>query len=249
MMFELDADGAARRAAAETLARDVVAAAAAAVDDTGVLPEALLHAVRDVVPPRPARHAIDWVVALEALASASPTVALVAAGEALGVTAVPATAQWTGLRGADVDGLHAALAADPAWQLAVTASAVGAGRAAVVAAVAALKAARSAGPLGDAGQPLVADAATAIDASRLLLWDAAGAALESEAGAVARGLGRLHALESLATAFRAAERACGAEAFRPGAALERLRRDTSTLAMVLGDRAAATAAVAGAFPG
>lgn len=250
MTFELDTDSAARRDAAEAMAREAVAPVAGDADRTADVPAALRAAIRAVVPAPPAGAGSDWVVALEALAAASPTLALVAAGEALGATAVTTSAQWTGLRGADVDGLRAALAADGSWHLAVTATLVGAGRAAVEAGVVALKAAHAAGDSHPAGQPRVADAATAIDASRLLLWDAARHTLDSEAGRVARGLARLHALDALVGAFAAAEQACGAEAFRPGMPLERLRRDAATTAQVLGDEARATDAVAaGPFPG
>jgi len=248
MTFELDTDATARRAAADTVAREVVTPAASAADATAAVPAAVRDAVRAIVPAAPAAASLDWVVALEALAVVSPTVALVAAGEALGARSVSTTAQWTGLRGADVDGLRGVLADDPSWHLAVTATLVGAGRAAVEAAVAALKAARAAGGTA-AGQPLTADAATAVDASRLLLWDAAHQPLTAEAAPVTRGLARLHALDALTTALTAAEQACGAEAFRPGTPLERLRRDAQTVAQVLGDRVAAGDAVAaGTFP-
>jgi len=248
MTFELDADATARRSAAETVAREVVTPAAPAADAAAAVPAAVRGAIRAIVPTSPSAASVDWVVALEALAVVSPTVALVAAGEALGAPSVTTTAQWTGLRGADVDGLRGALADDPSWHLAVTATIVGAGRAAVEAAVAALKASRAAGGTA-AGQPLTADAATAVDASRLLLWDAARQPLTAEASRVTRGLARLHALDALTTALTAAEQACGAEAFRPGTPLERLRRDAQTVAQVLGDRAAAGDAVAaGTFP-
>ncbi len=243
MTFELDPDAAARRSAADMVAR-AAAAPAAAADAAADVPLAVRTAIRAIVPAAPVGATVDWVVALEALAAVSPALALVAAGEALGGAAVTTTAQWPGLRGVDVDGLHAAFAADASWHLAVTATLVGAGRGAVEAAVAALKAARAAGATAAAGQPLVADAATAIDASRLLLWDAASQGVGGDAARVARGLARLHALDALATAIAAAEQACGAEAFRPGTPLERLRRDAGTVAQVLGERAAAGEAVA-----
>ncbi len=249
MTFELETDAAARRDAADAVARDVVAPAAAGADHAAEVPASLRAAIRAIVPTAPAAASVDWVVALEALAVVSPTLALVAAGEALGAPAITTTAQWSGLRGADVDGLRAALGADPSWQLAVTATVVGAGRAAVEAGVAALKVSRAAGVTGHTGQPLVADAATAVDASRLLLWDAASQPIDAEATRIARGLARLHALDALATALTAAEQACGSEAFRPGTPLERLRRDGSTVAQVLGDRVReAEAVAAGTFP-
>jgi len=246
MTFELDSAAAVRRVAAEVAARDVVAPAAAAVDQTADVPVALRIALRAVVPAAPADAAVEWVVALEAIAAMSPALALVAAGEALGRAAVAATVQWPGLRGVDVDGLRAAFIDDPSWHLAVSATLVGAGRAAVGAGVAALRSSRAAGIGGHAGQPLVADAATAVDASRLLLWDAASQRSSAEAARAARGLARLLALDALTAALAAAERACGAEAFRPGTALERLRRDGATVAHVLGERDREGEAVAAA---
>lgn len=249
MTFELETEAAARRDAADAVARDVVGPAAAAADHAADVPSSLRAAIRAIVPAAPAAASVDWVVALEALAVVSPTLALVAAGEALGAAAITTTAQWNGLRGADIDGLRTALAADASWHLAVTATLVGAGRAAVEAGVAALKVSRAAGMTSHAGQPLVADAATAVDAARLLLWDAASQPLGAEATRVARGLARLHALDALTTALTAAEQACGSDAFRPGTPLERLRRDGSTVAQVLGDRAREAEAVAvGTFP-
>lgn len=244
MTFDLDPAAAERRDQALAVATDVVRPAADAIDVTVTVPPAVRDAMRTALPADPASAATDWVIALEALATVSPAMALVAAGEALGAPAVTSTAQWTGLRGVDVDGLGAALGDHVAWQLAVSATLIGAARAAVEAGVAALKAARAAGTVSDAGQPLVADAATAVDASRLLLWDAARYPAASEPAALARGLARAHALESVTLAWHAAERACGAEAFRPGAPLERVRRDALTTAQVLGDPAAALAAVA-----
>lgn len=243
MTFELDSDVAARRSAADEVAR-AAAAPAAAADAAADVPLAVRTAIRAIVPAAPAGASVDWVVALEALAAVSPALAIVAAGEALGGSAVTTAVQWPGLRGVDVDGLRAAFAADASWHLAVTATLVGAGRGAVEAAVAALKASRAAGATAQAGQPAVADAATAIDASRLLLWDAASQGVGGSTAGVARGLARLHALDALTTALAAAELACGPDAFRPGTPLERLRRDAATVAQVLGDRAAAGEAVA-----
>jgi Acyl-CoA dehydrogenase, C-terminal domain len=243
MTFELDTDAAARQAAADAAAR-AAAAPAAAADAAADVPLDVRTAIREIVPAAPAGASVDWVVALETLAAVSPALALVAAGEALGGAAVTTRAQWPGLRGVDVDGLRAAFAADPSWHLAVTATLVGAGRGAVEAAVAALKPSRAAGAAVQAGQPRVADAATAVDASRLLLWDAARQGVAGETTGVARGLARLHALDALTTALSAAEAACGAESFRPGMPLERLRRDATTVAQVLGERTAAAEAVA-----
>jgi Acyl-CoA dehydrogenase, C-terminal domain len=247
MTFELDQEASARRTAAEAVAREAAAHAVAA-DAAVDVPRDVRSAIGAVVPTSPADAPVHWVVAVEALAAVSPTLALVAAGDALGGESVATAAQWPGLRGVDVDGLRAAFASDVWWHLAVTATLVGAGRGAVDAAVVALKASRTTGTAA-AGQALVADAATTVDASRLLLWEAASHDADGESTRVARGLARLHALDALTVALAAAEQACGAEAFRPGAALERLRRDATTVAQVLGERALEGDAVATAtFP-
>jgi hypothetical protein len=246
MTFELDDVATACRAAAEACGRDVVGPAAAAIDTAADVPGAVVAAARAVLPAEPATAGVAWTVAIEALATASATVALAAAAQALGHP-WRAPAQWAGLRGADVDGLRAALAADPMWQLAVTATLIGGARAALEASIAALKSGRAAGTPNDAAPPDVADAATAIDASRLLLQAAAGQT--GSGGATARALARLHTLDAVTLAFAAAATAAGAEAFRPGAALERARRDAQTAAQVLGEDAAARAiAAAGTLP-
>lgn len=244
MTFDLDSAAAARRDAALTLARDVIAPAAAAIDAAAAVPPAVREAMRAVLPASPADQRTDWALALEALATASPALALVAAADALGVAATTTTAQWSGLRGVDVDGLRRALDGNATWQVAVSATLVGVARAAVEAGVSSLKASRAAGASNDAGQPLVADAATALDASRLLVWEAAQLAPDSAAAALARGMARFHVLDSVTLAWQAAERACGPEAFRPASTLDRLRRDAVTLAQVLGDREQSLAAVA-----
>lgn len=141
-----------------------------------------------------------------------------------------------------------ALQGAPAWQLAVTAAIVGASRAAVIAATEALKAAKAAGRAIDTASPVLSDAATAIEATRLLLFEAAAMG-ESESAATARALARVQAIDAVPLAFQAATLAGGAEVMRPGAAIERARRDATTLVEVLGDAAGAqAAAAAGVLP-
>jgi hypothetical protein len=246
MTFEFDDATRAYRAAAETCARDVIAPAAAEVDALAAVPAPLRAAARAALAP-PA-DPVAWTITLEALATASAATALAAAAETL---ALPdgAGAGWTGLRGIDVDRLAAPLAASAPGSLAVTAALIGTGRAAVEASVAALKATKAAGQPVDVASPVVSDAATALEASRLLLWDAARLG-EGDAATTARALARVHALEAVPLAFRAAAAAIGAEAFRPGAPIERARRDAATLADVLGEAAPAMAAAAsGTLPG
>lgn len=245
MTFELDDATRAARAAADACARDVIAPAAAEVDAQATVPAALRAAARAAL--APAANGVAWTMTVEALATASAAVALAAVADALGVLA-GAGAGWPGVRGVDLDGLAAPLAGSASGSLAVTAALVGTGRAAVDASVAALKAAKAAGQPVDVASPGVSDAATALEASRLLLWDAARLG-ETGAGATARALARVHALEAVPLAFRAVATAIGAEAFRAGAPLERARRDAATLADVLGDGAAMLReAAAGTLP-
>lgn len=246
MNCDLDEATLARRAAAESFAATVLAPAAAAIDREATLPPDVRAAARKAL--APPSDGVAWALTVETLAAASACAALVAVADALGLEPAVAPAQWSGLRGADVDGLRARIGGQPAGSLAVTALLAGTARAAVDASVVAL---RSGGTEGaaDAARPALADAATALDAARVLLWDAARPAAAGGDDA-ARALARIEALDVLPLAWRAAEGALGPEAFRPGAPLERARRDGTTLAEVLGDRAGAERlAAAGTLPG
>lgn len=245
MTFEFDARTAATREAAVACATTIVSPAAAAIDQTGVVSQDVRAAARAAL--ATPVDGVAWCATIEGLAVASPAVALTAAADALG-TSSPGGAAWSGLRGFDVDGAGQALQSAPAWQLAVTAAIVGASRAAVIAATEALKAAKAAGRAIDAASPVLSDAATAIEATRLLLFEAAAMG-ESGSAATARALARVQAIEAMPLAFQAATLAGGAEVTRPGTAIERARRDATTLVEVLGDAAGAqAAAAAGVLP-
>lgn len=248
MNFHLHPAAAAVRDRARACATDVVAPVASDIDRTCRIPGVVRAAARAAVPADAHGDPVAWVAAVEELAVVSAATAMETAGAALGAGETSGEAsQWPGLRGADADALRAAYAGNVGWELAVTAVLIGLGRAAVEQARAALAGARAAGTPNDAAQPPFADAATIVDAARLLLWDAArpddagGAAL-----AAARGMARLQALDAVALALAAAERATDLEAFRPGSTLERIGRDASTVARVLGDAVAAHGAVAAA---
>ena len=244
MNCDLDSAAAALRDRARACALDVVTPHASHIDGTGMVPDAVREAARQTLPATAMADLVAWAAVVEELAAASAAVALAAAGAALGAGAAAPAGQWPGLRGADIDGARAALAGDPRWSTAVTAALVGLGRAAVEQSRTALRAARAAGTPNDAAQTPLADAATMVDAARLLLWDAARAGRASESAAAAQGMARLQALDALAQAMSAAEQATGAEASRPGAPLERLSRDAATLARVCGEAAPAQRAVA-----
>jgi hypothetical protein len=245
MTFDLDAPAAARREAARERAGSAgVADAARRLDAGHGLDDDVRAALGAALPGRPEDAFLDWVVALEELAVVSPALALVAAADALRLSALADGTQWPGCRGVNLDGLRAT--ASDVWHGAVSAVLVGGARGAVEAAVASLRAAPPASRSSLAAQPHVADAATAVDASRLLLWDAVLQGARPTA-ATARHLARVHALASVGTALRALPQAVDPDALRRGAPLDRLRRDLDTLAIVLSDERASRDAAAAAL--
>jgi hypothetical protein len=238
MSFDLD------HPTQEARARARVAAAAArshasAIDATGVVPDAVRRQAREALAPSADRLA--WTVGLEELAAASGSLAVDAAWPA----ADPGRREpWAGLRGAAA--LPATVtAAGAEGVLGVAAVLVGLGRAAVETALVRLRAARA-----DGGKPEyehwgIADAATELDAARLLVWQAA-AALDDTSAAMARLQARLAADAAVA----AARRVVGAESAAAGDELDRLSRDVATASLVFGGADADEDAVArGVLPG
>lgn len=141
MTFDLDDLTLSRRRSAEACAADVLAPVAGAIDRDAHVPVAVAAAARAAL--ASPDDGVAWAVTLEALASASASAALVAAAETLGLGPASASAQWSGLRGADVDGLRGRVGALPAGDVAVTAILLGTGRAAVAACVEALRPVRA----------------------------------------------------------------------------------------------------------
>ncbi len=241
MNCDLHAAAATHRDQARACAADLVTPASAAIDRTGVIPGEVRRAAQAALPAEPASDGVAWVVALEELAAVNAAVAIDAAGAALGAGAFAGEPRWPGLRGADVEGLTGRLSGAADGELAVTAVLLGLGRAALEQARAALKQARAAGQADDGAHSSLADAATLVDGARLLLWDAA-----RQGGEAARAMARLQAVEALAAALAAAERATEADASRPGAPLERIARDGATAVRVFGQAVAAERVVAAA---
>jgi alkylation response protein AidB-like acyl-CoA dehydrogenase len=113
-----------------------------------------------------------------------------------------------------------------------------------------LREARAGGARPEQEQWPVADAATALDAARLLLWRAATALSGPPRDVqVALAMARLQALDGAQAAVAAARRALDVEASRPGALLDRIARDIATAALVFGKADAhERAAAAGLLP-
>lgn len=251
MNFDLPTAAAMHVERAQVCARGILTSAAPDIDRAGRIPEAVREELRAVMSADACRDSVTFAAVVEELAVVSAAAALTGAGGALADGAADAGPQWPGLRGADVDGLRARLGGDARWDIAVTAALIGLARAAVEHATTELRAAVATGTPNAAAEAPLADAATVLDAARLLLWDAARAKSTGEtASAASRAMARLQALDAVALGLAAADHATGPEASRPGAVLERISRDAATAARVLGAAAAAQARVAAAaLPG
>ncbi|MEO8680837.1 MAG: acyl-CoA dehydrogenase family protein [Vicinamibacterales bacterium] len=226
------------RAAAARGVAVIVAAEAASAEQSCVVPASWLEAVKAASLDDPfSPDAVSAVLIVEELAVASAALATVVGLGRLADPSPPSTVAWPGLRGAERALGGAAkvtgVAADGA-RLVLCAVAVGVGRAAVAHAVAAMKQ-RGVKPGGDEHTPhwTLADAATEIDAARLLTL-AAAQKLDQETGAVVSiALARSFTAMAAERAVDAAIRVVGPSGYQAGSPLERLSRDARTLTLVL----------------
>jgi hypothetical protein len=188
---------------------------AAEIDRTGAIPHELTRDARALCDTDP----LGVTIVVEELATASAALAVSAAAS----DAAKPAMDLSGLRGAT------ALARNNRSQLLLAAAALGIGRSALEAAVAELR--RSTAAPDDVEKPhwVVADAATELDAARLLTYKAAGTMADADV-AIARLMTSAAADRSVDAALRVS----GAEALKAGSALERLSRDVRAVALVLG---------------
>lgn len=225
MTFDLTPEQETRRQAVRDLAAEAIAGHLDAIDATGSFPDAVGEAIEELQ--LGAAAAIDAVIALEELGAVS---AAAAARAALGEQSSASGLPLAGLRG-----VATVAAPTDRQRLGMAAVAVGLGRAAVAEAVAAVKA-HGDRPSGDPTDPphwLLADAATEIDAARLVVRAAAVDDLSGAAAAfVFAGAAAIRAVD-------AATRVVGASAFGPGAALERMGRDARAILLIAGPEDAA----------
>lgn len=214
MTFELSESQTTVREQARRLAAQVAAQAGGIDASTTVPADAVAEAA-----PLLAAEPLTMAIALEELAKASAAFALKAASPTSDLRL-----QLSGLRGAP-DVAHV-----PQAQLVLTAVTLGIGSAALTAALEALKA-HAPGSAQEVDKPhwVVADAATELDAARLLTYQAAQTGAEADVA-----IARLMATAAADRAVAAALRIVGADGLQPGARLERLARDARAIALVLG---------------
>jgi alkylation response protein AidB-like acyl-CoA dehydrogenase len=239
MIFELSPDQQAAHERARTFAHDRLAAVAASIDESGVVPADVQRELQSVVPGK--ADATTLVVTVEALAGASAAAAAVAASGSK--TAAPADAP--GLRG-----FAAPAAPDTRGRLVFAAIALGIGRAAVETALGILR--DSARSEHDQEKPhwVVADAATEVEAARVTTLRAAQAFDDQRDAEGFVAMAKLAAVRAAQQAVDAALRVAGADGFKRGTLLERLTRDARAVSLMMGTEEELRAAVAQAvLPG
>jgi alkylation response protein AidB-like acyl-CoA dehydrogenase len=224
MMFELSPAQAAGRDQARRFAEGV-SAQAAVIDRDGTLPPDLARDARALA----SDDAVTTVVAVEEVAAASAAVA-----SAIGSAAAGSAPGLSGLRGA------VSLEDSPRTQLVLAGVALGVGRAAVDAALAELRESNRT-PGADVEKPhwAVADAATELEAARLLTYKAAQTSSDADI-AIARLMATAAATRAVDTAIRV----IGPRALVDGSTMERLSRDVRALAVLAGTEEAQRAAAA-----
>lgn len=232
--MSLTFDPSPEQAAAQARAREaaaILAAAAPDIDQTAAIPADVRSAMASLAVDAD-QDAVTAVLVLEELAATSPSAAAVGG---LGIDG--AGADLAGLRG-----VPRVETPERRHYLAMAAVCVGIGRAALSEAIGVARA-RGDRPAGDPADPphwALADAATEVDAARLLLLAAAaGDGLPAPAAMV-------QAAAAADRAVDAALRIVGPEAYRPGSALERFARDARAAWLILGTEDGARRAAADA---
>jgi alkylation response protein AidB-like acyl-CoA dehydrogenase len=121
----------------------------------------------------------------------------------------------------------------PSAQLSLAAVALGLGQSAINQALAELRQA-SVGVGSEKPHWIVADAATDLEAARLLTRSAARVVDSNQGGQASIAIARLMASSAARTAVDAAVRIAGPRGYREGSLLERLTRDVRAISLLLG---------------
>ncbi len=219
MTFDLSADDVAERDRARTFANSRVQPQAGDVDRTASIPPGLAAEATALI--TGAAGALRRAIVVEELATASGAVALAALdGDGNGV-GLP------GLRGGSLP------TDSPSAQLSLAAVALGLGQSAINQALAELRQA-SVGVGSEKPHWIVADAATDLEAARLLTRSAARVVDSNQGGQASIAIARLMASSAARTAVDAAVRIAGPRGYREGSLLERLTRDVRAISLLLG---------------
>ena len=219
MTFELSADDVAERDRARTFANSRVQPQAGDVDRTASIPPGLASEATALI--TGAAGALRRAIVVEELATASGAVALAALdGDGNGV-GLP------GLRGGSLP------TDSPSAQLSLAAVALGLGQSAINQSLAELRQA-SVGVGSEKPHWIVADAATDLEAARLLTRSAARVVDSNQGGQASIAIARLMASSAARTAVDAAVRIAGPRGYREGSLLERLTRDVRAISLLLG---------------
>ncbi len=235
MTFEFTSEQQEWSRRARELSARVLAGQAQSIDDNGVIPDDVRAALTAGAIDNPFSHgAVAGSLALEEIAAQSAGVATALGLEWTGQTAAGDISELPGLRGSSpAVGLTSA-AQPERVRLVLCVVAIGVAKAAMAQAVEVMKA-RGIRPSGDEPTPhwALADAATELDAARLLVLSAAQIVERGEPADVALSMA---ARLSAAAAERGVEAASvieGPSGYRRGGALDRLTRDARTLKLLL----------------
>jgi hypothetical protein len=226
MTFELTADQQAARERARAFAQERLAASAASIDQQGTIAADMLRELQTSLAAG-RDDATTLAVTVEEVAVIS---AAAAAAGALGQAAqAAAPADASGLRG-----FAPPETSDTRGRLIFAAVACGIGRAAIDAALEVLR--DTARGAHDQEKPhwVVADAATEVEAARMLTFSAAQGIGDQAGGDGLVAMAKLAATRAAAQAVDAALRVAGPGAFVRGTLLERLTRDVHALSLIMG---------------
>ena len=221
MTFDLSADQEAARDKARTFATKRLTPHAADIDRASATPAEI---AREAVGLVEGSDAVATVTALEEIAVVSGAVAVVAAAG----SKPAAKAELAGLRGATLpeDSVRA--------HLALAAVALGLGRAAIEQALSEIRRTDGTAPQGsEKPHWVIADAATELEAARLMTRSAAQAIDRGDAHADV-AIARLMASAAARVSVDAALRIAGAAGYREGTLLERLSRDVRAISVLMG---------------
>jgi alkylation response protein AidB-like acyl-CoA dehydrogenase len=243
MTFELSADETALQASAKAVAAEHILPRAASIDQDGTIPQSVRAAIEQAGIVTDQISAANLALMVEEWATASAAVAAVAGLAAVGpkgdaVWSSSADVTLPGLRGLGaIDTLIAALApaAVPKARVVLAAVAVGIGRAALDEALSVMRAAgdRAGGNADERPHWVLADAATEVEAARLLTHKAAQA-IDAGDGQAAASLAKVFAADVAGRAVEAALRILGPQGYRRGTVTERLSRDARAIALLGG---------------